>query len=258
MRKLSKIGTVALVLYFLTPLSAVFSQQSKSIASALSGFKSPDPQRRQDAYYSIKDNREALQRANVQKDLIELMDRENGIYNDPKAAYGEGYVEYVSDLGETVGGFADWRDAKVVCSLAHSPAYSGNAGHLTALADELIGKAAKIALPCLLKMAHGTPGENDSAIPMLLKAAAVTPDLPQADQQKIFQTVTDALHDPDPDMRLSAVMASDTLGTSDLIPVLRDIARSDPYTNPEDTKHFPIREAAANALHSIEQRSDIH
>jgi hypothetical protein len=105
-------------------------------------------------------------------------------------------------------------------------------------------------------MAHGTPSENDSAMTMLLKIAAVTPDLAQDDQQKILQTVSDALHDSDPGTRMSAVMASGSLGPSKLVPIIKELASSDPYKGPSGGGRFWIREEAKKAIEAIQRRAN--
>jgi hypothetical protein len=252
--KTLSIYTAVLIGFFVANNSVVFSQQASKLDSVLSDFKSPDKQRREDAYYSIKDNEDALRQPRVQNALFDLLDRENQVYDDPKASYGEGYIEYVGDLGETIGSFADWHDSRQVCVLAQSSGYQGSGGHLTGLATQLVIKAGKLALPCLLRMAHGSPGERDSAVTVLLKVSAVTPDLSPSDRQQILKAVMDGLRDPAPGVRLATVMASETLGTPELIPVLQELTRSDPYTDRPGTGYFPIREAAVKAILAIQKR----
>lgn len=80
-------------------------QKARGLESVLADFKSVEVQRREYAYYDIQDNSKALRRPEVRAALIELLNREN---NDPKvSSYGEGYLEYLFDLTDTVVGFID-------------------------------------------------------------------------------------------------------------------------------------------------------
>jgi len=254
--KTSKIGKVALVLFFLACCSVAYSQRSSSSASLLKDFKSSDKQRREAAYNQIKDDKEALRRPEVKRALIELLDREEHVAPKPGEELGEGYIEYITNLADTVTRMADWNDLHQVCVLAESP-YDSHSDFAT----ELATKGGKAAVPCLLKMARGGPGERSGAIPVLVQLSAVTTDLPPADRQKVRQAIIVGLRDSEAGVRQEIVDAVNRFGTPDFIPVLEDIARSDPESLPgsrmrDGKEHFPIREAAAKAIQSIQGRAN--
>jgi len=270
--KPSSVGRVLLILFFLSPCSTTFSQQSNSTAIPLESLKSPDWERREVAYEKIRDNTQALQRSDVRNVLVDLLDLENQVIhrtlNDSNGGvgvsgkYGEGYSEYILQLVGTVGKVMDWHDPHQVCVLSQTAYEPG-----TVLADKIAVKGGAAAVPCLLKMVEGRMyGRSDSpevrlidrdkSIPVLVQLSAVTKDLSPSAQKQIQQAITGGLQDSSTSVREDTVQAVGKFGTPDVIPTLEAIARSDPYSWLKDGKQFfEIRELATKAIKSIRERA---
>jgi hypothetical protein len=266
----SKIATVVLVLFYLVPCPAMFSQQSSSIASTLLDFKSRDVDRRVAAYEKIKTNQKALQRSDVKNALMGLLDREN-LYvhktledSDGQEGVGEGFGSYHDDLIQTVMKIADWHNSREVCVLARTEVEPGSR-----LASMLAKDGGATMVPCLLKIAQGDAfGHKDTAfmesddrteaIPLLVEIGAVAGDLSTADRALIRKATIEGLRDPDAAVRFVTVRAVADYGTPALIPALEDIAHSDPVSRPGNNGvgiRYDIREAAAKAIESIQDRA---
>ena len=158
----------------------------------------------------------------------------------------------------------DWHDPHQVCAIAESVPDPGSA-----LSSMIANKGGATMIPCLLKIAQGDAyGHKDSpsmlesdranAIPMLVQLGAATPNLSEADRRVVQETTVRGLRDSDELIREVTVRAVGDFGTPDLIPVLEDIARFDPYSRPkEDTQggRYDLRELAAEAIRSIQSRS---
>jgi hypothetical protein len=117
----------------------------------LSDLKSPDVQRRVDAYEKIKADKNALERSDVKAALVDLLDRENRVIHGTIRDRSEGYAEYIGELADSVAEIADWHDPYQVCILtetAYNPA--------SEFTDELAVKGGSAVAPCLLKIAQGS------------------------------------------------------------------------------------------------------
>jgi hypothetical protein len=249
--KASKIGTALLIVFFLGLCSPAYSQQHDSNDIPLAALKSPDWGQRASAYGKIKHDQEALKRANVKRALLELQDRENHVNRSMSEKYGEGYSEYLGELGDTINQLADWHDSQDLCILAQS-IYNPESAWATKLAVE----GGTSAVPCLLKMA----GSDDvwdryESIPVLEHLAALPRVLPPAILQQIQQTVFRGLQDPNVSVRQGTIKSVGEFGKPEMIPVLENLARFDPASRPDNGKQvFYVREAAARAIKSIRER----
>jgi hypothetical protein len=257
---LSKTGAAVLVLCLLYCFTAALSQQN-SPTLPLSEFKDPEVQKRIDAYGQVRANKEALKRADVITALVDLLDLENrGIHKRWADTTGdnEGYSEYIGALLGTVADIADWHDRRQLCVLAEST-YDPGSEFATRLAFQ--GGAA--AAPCLLKMARSRISfDRFESIPVLVHLAAVTRDLSPSVRQQIRQVTLEGLRNGD--TRLVTVQAvGEFVGgfeTPDMIPILQDIARTDPYSRLLDNgkRRFDVREAAVKAIRSIQERAMVN
>jgi len=239
------------------------AQQPNSTAALLLAFKSANVQQRMDAYQNLKRDQDALRRADVQTALMDLLDRENRlIHGVTLVDRGEGYAEYVADLLGTVAVAVDWRDQRQACILAEGP-YNPD----SKFADELAVKGGSGLVPCLLKIAEGDIyGRQDSgdvldtyrqkAIPVIVHLEAISPDLSPLMRSQLRQAITSGLHEWAVGVRLPTIRALGRFGTAEWIPMLQDIARTDPQSRilANGQRRFDVREAATNAIRSIQER----
>jgi len=240
----------------------VCAQRLSSTAIPLSALKSPDVKQRVDAYEEIKADKEALKRSDVKAALVELLDRENQVIHKTLAEskgeagvsvkYGEGFGEYVGELLDTVADVADWHDQRQLCILAES-AYNPDSLFAARLAVE---GGAGVA-PCLLKMAQGSMSDRHESIPVLVQLSAATKDLSPAVREQIRRAILGGLRDSTVLVRQPTVQAVGKYGTAEMIPMLQEIARSDPNSRLLDNgqRRFDVRDAATKAIQSIQDRA---
>jgi HEAT repeat associated with sister chromatid cohesion len=240
---------IALLLVF---CSAAFSQQSGNRASVLADFKSPDVNRRADAYDMIKSDQEALRQPEVKKALMELLNRENQQWRTGPHP-GEGYLEYAGQLVETVAEIADWRDPQQACVLVESDHSAGE----SQFSPVLVTKGGTTIVPCLLKLARGNANDRSDSIPILIQVLAVTKGLSDAQQQQIRQAIIAGLRDTEPGVRDATLIGAGHYGSPDLIPILQEMARSDPGFDSDGRggKQYFVRIQATRAIQAIQQRA---
>jgi hypothetical protein len=84
----------------------------------------------------------------------------------------------------------------------------------------------------------------------------ITRDLSPAMRAQLRQAISSALRDPAVGVRLPTIRALGRFGTADRIPTLEGIARSDPQSRilANGERRFDVREAAAKAVKSIQER----
>jgi HEAT repeat protein len=79
-------------------------------------------------------------------------------------------------------------------------------------------------------------------------------DAPQAARDKLKVLLKAGVAEPDVFSRLEVVDGLAALGDPDVIPLLQNLAETDPYRS-EDTQHqYPVREKAARALAHIQAK----
>lgn len=260
--KIAKIGRAMLV-SIVFACSAALSQQAISPA-LLTELKAPEWQQRWAAYRKVTLDEDALKRQEVSAALVDLLDRENQLTRKTlldsngeigvSAKYGEGYSEYKRQLLGTVEKIADWGDQNQLCILAQS-SYNPDSPFAASLAT----RGGVTVAPCLLRMAENNfMFDRHKAIPVLVQLSAVTQDLSPALQQQIRQAIIRGLRDPEVAVRWVTVEAAGRFGTADMIPLLQEIARSDPHSRRLDSgqQRFEIRDMAARAIQSIQQRAN--
>jgi len=243
----------AVPIFFLFVYCAVVcAQQPSSTAIPLSALKSPDVQQRMDAYGKIKADEEALKRSDVKAALVDVLDRENQMMYKTPANLGEGYAEYIGELLGTVADIADWHDQRQLCILAESP-YNPD----SSFAVDLAVKGGVTVAPCLLKMAQGSMDERHESIPVLVQLAAITKDLSRPIREQIRRAIIAGLRDSTVLVREPTVQAVGKYGSAEMIPILQKIVRSDPNSRLLDNgqRRFDVRDAAAKAIQSIQDRS---
>lgn len=259
-----KISGVVLALFFLGLCPAVFSKQSISPAFQSSDFKSTDWGQRADAYAGVKDNQEALRNPEVRKALVDLLERENQVVHQtlvesngnigPAVKYGEDYGEYYSQLLNTVYTIADWHDQHQICILAAS-AYNS----ASRFAAGLIAQGGAQIVECLLRTAQSKYDfDRHRSIPMLVQLSSKNNDLSPAVREQIGRVTIAGLHDASVSVRQVTVRAAGKFGTPELIPILEDVARADPYSesiNEGKDRRFELRELATQAIQSIQERA---
>ena len=227
----------------------------QSVSALLAQLQSKDPAQRSRSYEALRSDMEVMRSKEVQAALLDLLDRENGeIESALRASHeqeglGEGFAEYVAELGKTVDSYADWTDTHQVCILVHQ-AYEWN----TRFAAEIAAHA-KVSIPCLVQMYRSDVGlTRAEAAPTLVRALAEVKDGLDAEiKQKSRQVILRALHDPSEAVRSKTVKSLERFGTPDMIPALEEVAMSDPA----DARDygFWIREYAAHAIAAIHNRA---
>lgn len=259
----SKFGIAVLVFLVLASCSAAPSQQGAPLALPLSDLKAPDWLQRRAAYMKITVSEETLQRPDVKTALVDLLESENQLIRKTlvdsngeigvSGKYGEDYSEYYATLLGTVEKIVDWHDPHQACILAQG---SYNPGSRFAAA--LAAKGGATVAPCLLRMAESNfMFDRHESIPVLVQLSAVANDLSPSVQQQVSETVRRGLRDSNVGVRLVTVQAVREFGTPEMIPLLQEIARSDPYSRRLDNgqQRFSVRDAAAQAIQSIQQRA---
>lgn len=230
------------------------------VLSVLLALRAPKWTTRADAFDKLKVDAAALQRSDVRRALLDLLDREDQLIESAlresheqvgaSTKYGEGFVEYVGQLSETIDTFADWTDPHQVCVLVRK-AY--DADSRTAAKIAMNGR---LAVPCLLSMFKSEVGlTRAQAVGVLIQALAKSKNDLDAETTKRARNVAQlALSDRSDAVRIEAVEALGRFGDSEMVPALQRVAESDPAIS--HTSHtFWIREAARKAIGDIGKRA---
>lgn len=228
---------------------------TSSVSGLLAKLQSKDPTERSRSYEELRSDAEAMRSKEVQAALLDLLDREDReIESTLRASHeqegvGEGYAEYVAELGETVDSYADWADTHQVCILVQQ-AYEWNTRFAAKIAAH-----AKVSIPCLIQMYGSDAGlTRAEAAPTLVRALADGKDKLDAETaQKARQVILRALQDPSEAVRSKTVRSLERFGAPDMIPALKQVANSDPADGGDHT--FWIRKYAVHAIASIQSRT---
>jgi HEAT repeats len=242
-----------------TAVPLVCGQQANtsrsSVSELLAKLQSKDPTERSLSYDELRSDAEAMRSKEVQAALLDLLDREDReIESTLRASHeqegvGEGYAEYVAELGETVDSYADWTDPRQVCILVQQ-AYEWDTRFAAKIAAH-----ARVSIPCLIQMYRSDVGlTRAEAAPTLVRALADKKDgLDPETAQKARQVILRALQDPSEAVRSKTVMSLERFGTPDMIPALKEVAKSDPAGGGDHG--FWIREYAVRAIAAIQSRT---
>lgn len=250
--------------------SAVFAQDSDLPADISRDLKSDNADVAIDAIGRLENSSEVFHRPGVKKKLLELLDQADREAfealrdSNGQQGVGEGFGEYESYLAEAVTKIADWHDPHQVCIVAYAGYNPGSEFSVTLAAN---GGAA--AVPCLLKLAKGViygkqyGGEvrqiyREQAISTLVEISALAKGLTPAEKRSVQTIVLEGLRDPTNSVREVTVQEVGSYGTPDSIPILSEIARSDPYSRPINEgrgRRYDVRELAKQAIDSIQKRA---
>jgi len=249
MRKVILTVSVLLVI-----TSAFGGQQKKltanqSAADLLTGLKSQDWTARAEAYEQLRRNPTAIEKAEVRSALLDLLDRENHLTMStaPEPENEEQYAEYVASLLGTVDSFADWKNPRELCILAHS-SYNTDSPFAAKLAA--VGRP---IIPCLMQMAKSDrPGDRLESVAVLVQLRSRVRDLGLGTVQEIRVVTIRALHDPDDGVREFTVDSLRDFGGEDMIPALQEVAESDPAP---EVQGISTRKNALKAIAAIQKRS---
>jgi hypothetical protein len=208
------------------------------------------------AYEGFRSDPTAMRRHEVQRALLDLLDRENqlieSVNRNPAGPsvdqkYGEEYAEYVGRLGEAVDSFADWTDPRQVCIFVHEP-YNPESRFAAKIA--LHGK---VAIPCLLQMYRSEVElVRAEAAPLIVQALAKSTD--RLDEKMILaakKVVVLALRDAHEVVRINTIDALGSFGGEDMVPALAEVAQKDPASGAGGDW---IRKRASGAIALIEKR----
>jgi hypothetical protein len=217
---------------------------------------------RAEAYENLCSDPKLLGDRRVQKELLNLLGRETGYIppkpGDPKPdaipdEQDEAFGEYIGQLGNTVGSFADWNDPHQACLLVHQD-YDPE----SRFAAELVAHG-KMALPCLMKRFDSNINGSNSGLvraevaPVVVQILARTSGLDQRTTQAAKGLILKALSDPEEADRINTIEALGNFGEEDMIPALRRIARADPAAPAPNGDS--IRKWATEAIAKIEKRA---
>jgi hypothetical protein len=232
-----------------------------SIAGLLTQLHSDELADRVKAFERVRSDPAALRSRQVQEALLDLLDRENQLRESLSRGshersavsdkYGEGFGDYVGEIGETVDSFADWNDPHQVCIFVHE-----SYNHESQFAAK-IASHAKVAAPCLIQMygSSDVGSTRASAASVLVQVLGKHADqIDSATAQIVRQAILAALRDPVEVVRSSAVHALGVFGGEDMIPELQQIAESDPAFS-KTYQTFWIRQYALKAIADIRKRT---
>jgi HEAT repeat protein len=239
MRTFLIVTVVALATPLLNWGQQVSEHQANRAELLIKQLRSDDSDVRSKAFEKLRSDPALLRDSRTKTALVNLLDHEN---HETASGEEEDYAEYVSRLTETVAKLVDWDDKRQVCVLADS----------VVLPDELANHA-RVAVPCLLQRLKGAlPVARGAAVALLIQAMSKgRSDLDSSTIQTIQQVTVNALHDPDPSVRIPTVKALEHFGETDMIPALTVVAKTDP----DPSEGYAIRKWAAEAISAIEKRA---
>jgi hypothetical protein len=230
---------------------------NRSAGAPLTGLRSENWSERAEAFERLRSDPNVLSDPKVQESLLSLLDRENHLMESTlhdsqgqvgvSDKYGEGFGEYVDELGDAVESFGNWNDPRQVCIFVHE-AYNPDSRFAAKIASH-----ANVSAPCLIQMYGSDVGliraEASAVLVQALGKSKSQINLPTT--QEVKQVVRKALRDPDDSVRSFTVRALGEFGEEDMIPALQQVADADP--SPEVQGHT-IRKSATDAIASIQKR----
>jgi hypothetical protein len=231
-----------------------------SVAALLAKLHSAERSERAEAFEQLRSNPANLQSPKVRMALLDLLDRENHELDSqlleaqkkgyPDEGENEGYAEYYSYVLDTVDSFADWNDPRQACILVDASS-SDDSAFAAEIADH-----AKVTVPCLMKRSESAISMNRAvSVPVLVQALGKAKGtLDHGTVQAARRIILRALQDPDEAVRAFTVHALGRYGAEDMIPMLKNVAKTDPAFSKESNSYW-IREAATRAVAAIQERT---
>ena len=255
------ICALALTVGILAPGTCLGRQKpigKPAVADLLTELHDRDWSVRYDDYARLREDPIALARTDVRRALLDLLDREDLLVESAlresheevgvSGKYGEGFSEYLGQLGQTVDAFADWTDPRQVCILVRR-AYDSQSRFARTIASH-----GKIAMPCLIQLYRSDVGLIRAKAPAVI--IQVLADSKNKLDRHTIQVAKDivlrALRDPSEAVRIDTVQALRDFGDADMISALKQVAERDP--SPE-VNGYSIRKWASEAITKIEQRA---
>jgi len=237
-------------------------QVQPAVSELLTEIKSPNPTNRARAFEGLMLARTGAV-ADLPSVLVDLLEEENRFIETAireskgmtsvSDRYGEGYSEYYAQLLGMVQKVNDLQNFRTLNVLANS-SYDAD----SAFARELAAKYGERILTTILQKAKSDLEINRSgAIQMLGTIATSSSKLSQSMVSAIRQSVIAGLSDKAVVVRQAAVKSTGQIGTSDDLPRLLAISRSDPASFPQDrgkSYRYPVREAAQKAIENVRKR----
>jgi HEAT repeat protein len=181
----------------------------------------------------------------VRKDLIALLNLENQAAAAP-LLQGPELEEYFNYYGDVIAAVASLRDSDAIPALADAIS-TGN------LATTALARFGDLSLPAVIgKLESPDPVARAAALFTAEKMLELRTLSGPGKQAKLKSIFLKGLRDSDPSVRTSAVYALGSLDDVSVLPVIKTIARSDPFAlkgQAEDGKDlYPVRHAAAVVL----------
>ena len=234
-------------------------QVQPAVSELLTEIKSPNPANRARAFEGLMLAPKGAV-ADLPSVLVDLLEEENRFIETAireskgmtsvSDRYGEGYSEYYAQLLGMVQKVNDLQNSRTLNVLANS-SYDAD----SAFARELAAKCGERILTTILQKAKSDLEINRSgAIQMLGTIATSSSKLSQSMVSAIRQSVIAGLSDKAVVVRQAAVKSTGQIGTSDDLPRLLAISRSDPASFPQDrgkSYRYPVREAAQKAIETV-------
>jgi hypothetical protein len=237
------------------PLIIVAQQKpadNPSVDVLLEQLRSAKVSQRIDGYERLKGNKAVLERADVRRALLDLLDRENKLVESTlresdgregvSGKYGEEFSEYEAELVESVVAFLDWNDQRQVCIVVRAAG-----GWQSGLAD-IVASNGKAAMPCLIQKSKSDLGIiRASAASIIAEILATTKDLPAATRNAARRVMLQALRDPSLHARYEIVSALKDYGDVDMLPAIKRLAEAEPQAS--------LRKLAREAIADIQARA---
>lgn len=220
------------------------------IPQLLQELKSSDVNTRIAAFYKIYATPHAVDKPDVGRALVGLLELEESVYHsDAPFVGGEGYANYYGNLSDAVLHYVQTTgDMRPVPMLIDEPS---NAGSLYDLALAKFGDRITAPLEAA-EASSDLPGRmtaiDIAAIQLRWDHAGIQP-LPDV-RQRLSDLVLAALRDHDGGIRLSAIMALETVGDPAYLPALDAVAQSDPDAT--------VRARAKRADQAIREGRGLH
>ncbi len=229
-----------------------------SQSNILRALVSADWTARARAYEKLRSDPAELRQPKVRTALLDLLNRENHELEQAlresheqigaSGKFGEGYGQYIAELGETVDTFADWNDPRQVCIFVRE-AYDPSSQFAAKIAAH-----SSVSVPCLREMYASDLGVlRGGAAAVLVRMLGHSQDLNAETAAQIREIILHALHDLEPSVRSDTVNALGKFGGQDMLPALRQVAETD--SAPEVQGHS-VRMQAVKAIMAIERRAE--
>jgi hypothetical protein len=234
------------------------------LSDTVKQLQSRDWMKRAEAVQRFQSHPEWLDTSDARRVLLELLAHENHGDAKPRSGFGvtgsEGHAEYYADVLGLVDSFVDSSDQHAVMILAHS-VYNAD----SEFAIKLSSYGETVVAPLLVLSRHEDPGRDVSqranayeTLGNVLRAQrrGLSRHPLSAHTVALVETrLHEGLHDLQPYVRVGAIRAVAAAGDVDMLPMLEQLARTDPQSATMDNgiRRYFVREEATSAIAVLKQ-----